>query len=92
MKKLFLIVMIISMVMVGNVSALLINQTGYKVNNPIPFKVYEVKSGDTLSEIAYLFGVKIKKLITWNPKILKLGIHRIYPGMKIKYKLSGDSK
>ncbi len=86
MKKLFLIV-VVSMVMSSSVSAKLVNQSGIK---NVPYKMYEVKSGDTLSEIAWVLGVKMKDIVAWNPEILNPGIRRMSPGIKIKYRLPGD--
>ena len=49
------------------------NNQGGKTNNST---TYTVKSGDTLSEIAYKHGITLKELMDWN----KLQTTLIYPG------------
>ena len=41
---------------------------------------YEIKSGDSLWDIARLHNVTVQQLLEWNPGLEK----KIYPGMKIK--------
>lgn len=47
------------------------------------FRVYYVKPGDTLSEIAQVLGVTVRHLIDSNPKIVDP--NKIYPMQVLKY-------
>jgi N-acetylmuramoyl-L-alanine amidase len=47
------------------------------------FLVYEVQSGDVLSEIAIRFGVSVSEIIEWN----KLGSNPIFPGQEIMVRI-----
>ncbi|ANM46557.1 spore coat assembly [Morganella phage vB_MmoM_MP1] len=47
------------------------------------FRVYYVKPGDTLSEIAQVLGVTLQHLLECNPKITNRNI--IYPMQVLKY-------
>ena len=48
--------------------------------------IHVVRSGDTLSEIAQRYGVKIAQISTWN----RLDRDRIYAGQRLELWLGGD--
>lgn len=59
----------------------------HTVENPDEdnFTIYTIRSGDTLSEIAYKYGMSLSELLDWNPEyITKPNV--IYEGQIVKVK------
>lgn len=54
----------------------------------VEFKEYEVGEGETLSEIAWVLNISMKKLTDWNPEVLNQGVRNLQSGTVIKYKTS----
>lgn len=51
------------------------------------FKTYEIKRGETLSEISWVLGIPMRQLVQWNGELMDQGIRNLRPGTVIKYKL-----
>lgn len=66
--------------------ALVLTHTVSEAATEAKATIHVVRSGDTLSEIAQRYGVKIAQVSTWN----RLDRDRIYAGQRLELWLSGD--
>ncbi len=82
LKKSFaVILMVLVLVVWGNLEAVKASDSEFKT-----FKTYEIRRGETLSELAWVLGVSMRQLVDWNPAIFKQGIRNLQPGTVLKYK------
>jgi murein DD-endopeptidase MepM/ murein hydrolase activator NlpD len=86
MKKLVFLAMLMVMCVGVQAQAKVINQSSKESN----FKTYEIREGETLSEIAWVLGISMKRLTEWNPEVLETGIRNLQPGTVLKYKTDKD--
>ena len=66
--------------------ALVLTYTVSEATTEAKATIHVVRSGDTLSEIAQRYGVKIAQISTWN----RLDRDRIYAGQRLELWLGGD--
>jgi murein DD-endopeptidase MepM/ murein hydrolase activator NlpD len=77
-KSFAVILMVLVLVAWGNLEAVKASDS--------KFKTYEIRRGETLSELAWVLGVSMRQLVDWNPAIFKQGIRNLQPGTVLKYK------
>jgi len=93
-KMLIVVIILIAIICINKlVSAEVIDQNNYKGHQIVrpTFRTYTVRKGETLSEIAWVIGVKMNDLVNWNDAILKNGIRNLQTGMKLRYLLPKDT-
>jgi murein DD-endopeptidase MepM/ murein hydrolase activator NlpD len=50
------------------------------------FNFYEIKRGETLSEISSVLGIPMEQLVHWNSQVMDQGIRNLEPGTILRYK------